>query len=350
MGRNRVDHAGARPRAARYARRGLAACAAAVLAASAVGCSGGSDSDAIILKFAHDSPTSSPYQAAAETFKEQVETGTDGRVQVKIFPSAQLGEEGVVLNGLQSGAVDATIVNVPSLEPTVDELRLFFMPFLFKDEDQALRVADGAVGERMEQAILQKVGAVTLGWGSIGEAVLANSARAVTSPAGMHGLKIRTSTSSIATDSYKALGALPTQLAFGEVYQGLQSGIIDGLDSGIVDIVDMKFYQVLNNVTQLRQFVRLAPVLVSQRALDKVSAQDQQVIRDAGKAAADAELEEDKVQSEAALESLPGDGITITQLTEEQRQVFIDAVAPVYDQYADGVGGRELIDQVRQTP
>ncbi|GAA1697423.1 ABC transporter substrate-binding protein [Mycolicibacterium murale] len=349
MRRDQQDSAPAWPSAGRAAKRGLAACAAAVLALSAVSCSAGSDSGAIILKFAHDSPPTSPYQAAAETFKEQVEQGTNGRVEVKIFPSAQLGEEDVVINGLQSGAVDATIVNVPSLEPTVKELQLFFMPFLFQNEDQALRVTEGPVGERMEQAISQKVGAETLGWGSIGEAVLANTVRAVSSPADMHGLKIRTSTSSIATDTYKALGALPTQLAFGEVYQGLQSGIVDGLDSGSVDLVDMKFYQVLNHVTLLRQFVRLAPVLVSQNALDKVSAEDQQIIRDAGKAAAEAELAEDKSQSEEALKTLPDNGVQVTELTDEQRQVFIDAVAPVYDQYAEAVGGRDLIEQVRQT-
>ena len=334
----------------RWSRRGLATCLAAALAMTAVACGGGdSDDDAIVLKFAHDSPTSSPYQAAAETFKKEVEERTGGRVTVKIFPSAQLGEEDVVLNGLQSGAVDATIVNIPSIEPTVQELQLFFLPFLFRDEDQAIRVADGPVGKRMEQAILAKVGAETLGWGSIGEAVLANTTRPVVTPADLHGIKIRTSTSAIATDTYKALGALPTQLAFGEVYQGLQSGIIDGLDSGIVDIVDMKFYQVLKNVTLLRQLVRLAPVLVSQRALGKVSAEDQQAVRDAGAAAAEAELAETKKQAAEAIESLPGDGVGITQLTDAQREVFVDAVKPVYYQYADKVGGRELIDQVQQT-
>ncbi|AQA03369.1 hypothetical protein BVC93_14165 [Mycobacterium sp. MS1601] len=320
---------------------------------AAIGCGGGSDEaggGTVTLKFAHDSPTSSPYQKAAEEFKAKVEEGTDGRVQVNIFPAAQLGEESVAINGLKSGAVDATIVNVPSLEPTVEELQLFFLPFLFRDEAQALRVTEGPVGQRMVDAIQEKVGAETVGWGSIGEAVLANTVRPVSSPADMAGLKIRTSTSAIATQTYEALGALPAQLAFGELYQGLQSGIVEGLDSGVVDIVDLKFYQVVDNVTLLSQFVRLAPVLVSESSLAKLSEEDQQVVREAGKAAAEAELAEVQKQANAAIEMLPDEGVQVVELTDEQRQAFVDAVEPVYAQNAEAVGGQALIDEVRDTP
>jgi C4-dicarboxylate-binding protein DctP len=231
----------------------------------------------------------------------------------------------------------------------VDELQLFFLPFLFRDEAQALRVTEGPVGQRMVDAIHAKVGAETLGWGSIGEAVLANTVRPVSTPGDTRGLKIRTSTSAIATQTYEALGALPAQLAFGELYQGLQSGIVDGLDSGVVDIVDLKFYQVVKNVTLLKQFVRLAPVMVSESSLGKLSEEDQQVVRDAGKAAAEAELAEAQTQAAAAIESLPDDGVQVVELTDAQRQQFVDAVAPVYEKNADSVGGQALIDEVRNT-
>jgi tripartite ATP-independent transporter DctP family solute receptor len=329
----------------------MAAAVVGIVAAATVGCSSGGDGDngVVTLKFAHDSPTSSPYQKAAEEFKAQVEEGTGGRVTVNIFPAAQLGEESVAINGLKSGAVDATIVNVPSLEPAVEELQLFFLPFLFKDEAQALRVTQGPVGQRMADAIKQKVGAETLGWGSIGEAVLANTVRPVSTPADMQGLKIRTSTSAIATQTYEALGALPAQLAFGELYQGLQSGIVDGLDSGVVDIVDLKFYQVVDNVTLLKQFVRLAPVLVSDTSLAKLSEDDQKVVRDAGKAAAAAELAEVQNQAKAAVEMLPDEGVQLVELDDTQRQAFVDAVAPVYERNVEAVGGQALIDEVRNT-
>lgn len=337
----------------RKARRGRYAVSfllAALVGFATVGCSLGGDDDGVVtLKFAHDSPLSSPYQKAAEAFKEQVEENTNGRVKVQIFPSAQLGEESVAINGLQSGAVDATIVNVPSLEPAVKELQLFFLPFLFRDEDQALRVAEGPVGERMSDAIKTKIGAETIGWGSIGEAILANTTRPVNTPGDMHGLKIRTSTSSIATETYRAFSALPTQLAFSELYQGLQSGIIDGLDSGVVDLVDLKFYQVVKNVTLLKQFVRLAPVLVSERALGKLSPEDQQAVRAAGQVAADAELADMHKQSTDALTELADQGVDVRQLTDAERQAFIDAVKPVYTANTETVGGQELIDQVRET-
>jgi tripartite ATP-independent transporter DctP family solute receptor len=300
----------------------------------------------VTLKFGHDSPTDHPYQVGAELFKKEVEQRTNGRVAVKIFPNAQLGDEGTMLNGLKVGSVDVTFTSTQPISESVKAIELFSLPFVFRDVDYALQVARGPIGQSITKQVDPAIGGAVLGWGTLGERDMWNSKKAIRTPADVAGLKMRIQDSKIQEATYKSFGALPTPVPFSELFTSLQTKVVDGADPGPVDIQALKFYQVAKNLTLTRHFLEMVPLLVSQKALDKLSAGDQKIVREVGAQAVDAEVAALKAAQGKALAFVKSKGMTVTELTDAERQQFIDKAKPVYDQFATDVGGRDVINQV----
>jgi tripartite ATP-independent transporter DctP family solute receptor len=307
---------------------------------------GGGGGKTVTLKFGHDSPTDHPYQVGAELFKREVEKRTEGRVKVKIFPNAQLGDEGTMLNGLKVGAVDLTFTSTQPVSESVKPIELFSLPFLFRDLDYALKVARGPIGQDIAKQVAPAVGGEVLGWGTLGERDMWNSKKAIRTPADVAGLKMRIQESKIQEATYKSFGALPTPVPFSELFTSLQTKVVDGADPGPVDIQALKFYQVADNLTITRHFLEIVPLIMSQRALDKLSAGDQKIVREVGARAVDAEVTALKAAQDKSLAFVKGKGMTVTDLTDAERQQFIDKAKPVYNEFASEVGGRKLIDEV----
>ena len=301
-----------------------------------------------LLKFGHDSPTDIPYHAAAEYFKERVERETSGRVTVQIFPNAQLGDEATLVSGLALGSVDITITSIAPISELVPEVELYNLPFLFRDVDHAVGVANGDVGqalkEKIEPAILGKV----VAWGSLGERDMWNSQRPIATVADLKGLKMRIQQSATQQQTYEALGALPTPIPFTELYTALQTGVVDGADNGPLDVLS-GFYQVTKYLTLTRHFIVLNPVMISDKALARLDDADREIVLAALTDSADVLTEDTKAKTAEAVEQLRANGLEISDLTPENRRAFIDAVAGVFDTSADRVGGRAVIDSVLAT-
>jgi tripartite ATP-independent transporter DctP family solute receptor len=302
-----------------------------------------------VLKAAHDSPLEFPYQPAAEWFKQEVEAKTEGRVTVQIFPNAQLGDEETMINGLKIGSVDVLYLSTAPISASVPEVELFALPFLFKDVDHALTVANGPLVDPIEEKIAAAVGARVAGWASVGDRDMWNSVRPVKTLEDVKGLKMRTQQSALQQDTYAALGAQPTPMAFSELFTALQTGVVDGADNGPLDIESSKFYQVTKYLSLTRHFILLNPVLVSEGALAKLSPEDQDVVMEAARASADIVTSEAKKQNEAALASLKEKGLEIIEIDDAERAKFVAQVQSVYETNADRVGGIDLINQILET-
>jgi tripartite ATP-independent transporter DctP family solute receptor len=303
----------------------------------------------ILLKLAHDSPLDFPYQPAAEWFKEQVESKTGGRISVQIFPNAQLGDEATMINGLSIGSVDAMYLSTAPLSEAVSDVDLFSLPFIFKDVDHALRVANGPLTKDISAKIKAAVGATVAGWGSVGERDMWNSKRPIHTVADVKGLKMRVQQSPIQQATYSALGALPTPMAFSELYTALQTGVVDGADNGPLDVETGKYYQVTKYLTETKHFILLTPMIISDSFLAKVTPEDQQVLLDVGRASCDIITSKAKEQNTSALAQLKDQGIQIFQLTDADRQEFVDRVQQVYTDNAEKIGGMDLIKRVLAT-
>jgi tripartite ATP-independent transporter DctP family solute receptor len=308
-----------------FARRAAGAAIAAAILTS------GPATAQTVLKVGHDSPLDFPYQPAAEWFKQQVEEKTQGRVTVQIFPNAQLGDEDTMINGLKIGSVDVVYLSTAPLSASVPEIDLFSLPFLFKDVDQALRVANSTLVDPLEEKIGAAVGARVAGWASVGDRDMWNSVRPIKTVEDVKGLKMRTQQSALQQDTYAALGAQPTPMSFSELFTALQTGVVDGADNGPLDIESSKFYQVTKYLSLTRHFILLNPILVSDSFLAKLSPEDQTVVMDAAHASADIVTSKAKEQNEAALTSLKDKGLEIFDIDDAERAEFVAQVQSVYE-------------------
>lgn len=302
-----------------------------------------------LLKFGHDSPTDIPYHTAAEYFKERVERETEGRVNVQIFPNAQLGDEATLVSGLSLGSVDVTITSIAPISELVPEVELYNLPFLFRDVDHAVSVANGEVGAMLKEKIEPAIMGQVVAWGSLGERDMWNSQRPIANVADLKGLKMRIQQSATQQNTYEALGALPTPVPFTELYTALQTGVVDGADNGPLDVVT-GFYQVTKYLTLTRHFIVLNPVMISDKALARLEERDREIVLAALVDSAQVLTDDTKAKTDAAVEQLKEYGLEISELTPESRQAFIEAVSGVLDSNADRVGGRAIIDSVLAAP
>jgi TRAP-type transport system periplasmic protein len=304
----------------------------------------------VTMKVGHDSGTDFPYQAGAEYFKKEVEDKTQGRVKVEIFPNAQLGDEGTMVAGLKIGSVDAVYTSTAPVSEFVQEIDIFNLPFLFKDFDHSLRVANGPVGDALKAKIDPLIGGVVAGWGSIGERDMWNSKHPIKSLADLKGLKMRTQQSAIQKDTYAALGAQPTPMPFSELFTALQTGVVDGADNGPIDILSEKFYEVTKYLTLTNHFIVIVPMLVSDKALAKLTPEDKAVVLAAAKESTRVMSEEAKKQNQGAIDKLKGLGLQVFTLGDADRKAFVDSIQNVYTSNADKLGGEALIKQAVETP
>jgi tripartite ATP-independent transporter DctP family solute receptor len=304
----------------------------------------------VVMKLGHDSPLDSAYNLAAESFKKEVESKSQGRITVQIFPNAQLGDEWTMANGLKIGSVDGLYLSANPIAQAVKEVDLFSLPFLFKDVDQALRVANGPVGATLKAKIEAALAAQVVAWGSEGERDMWNGKRPIKTVADLSGLKMRVQQSAVQKDTYEALGAEPVPMAFGEVYTSLQTGVIDGADPGPADVEIEKFYQVTKYMTLTRHFILLNPMLISDKFLSKLNPDDQKMVLDAAVRSVKVVTDISKKQNADALEKLKAQGMQIFELSNAERKPFVDAVQSVYSKNADRVGGQALLQQALNTP
>jgi tripartite ATP-independent transporter DctP family solute receptor len=301
---------------------------------------------AVEMKLGSDSPAGHPFNVGLEVMKKEIESKSQGRITATIYPDAQLGGEEAMTSGLKIGSIDALFASTGVLSSSVPELGIFDLPFLFRDVDQMLRAANGPIGARYKAKIESAVGAELIGSGATGSRNMWNSKRAIRTPQDVKGLKMRTQSSRIQQDTYIAFAALPTVVPFVEVYTALQTGVVDGADIGISDIIPLKFYQVMKHMTMTRHFFINNPFLISTKFLQKLSKEDQEIVREAGRKAVAAEVQTDKDIEKSGIGELRQKGIQIIE--PEDRAAFVKLAEPVQAKHADRLGGPELLKLARE--
>ena len=196
----------------------------------------------VVLKLGHIAEPVHPYGQGAEKFAEIVAQKSGGEMEVRVFPSSQLGGQKDLIEGLIYGTVDLALVGTAVLGQFQPQISLFDLPFLFKDRKHAYKSLD-SVG--MELGVpLESKGIKLLGYMENGIRHITNNVRPVKTPADMEGLKIRVMTNKIYIEMMKALGASPTPMAFGELYSAMQQGTVDGQENPSAHIWTKRFFEV----------------------------------------------------------------------------------------------------------
>ncbi|PND30633.1 C4-dicarboxylate ABC transporter substrate-binding protein [Achromobacter pulmonis] len=238
-----------------------------------------SPSYALNMDVGHTLTTDSPFHVGTQKFADILKEKSKGKINITVFPHSQLGGELTMIQGAVAGATDLFVTGQPALNNVVKEYLVFDVPFLFDNVQQANEILSGPVGDKFLD-ILPKYGLVGLGWFSaIERNVFGN--RAVNSAADLKGMKIRVIQSPGYVESYKALGAQPTPMAYSELYLALQQKVIDGGETTPDQFVSDKFIEVSKYFNMTHVNIHPALLIMSKTRWDSFSPDEQKMIREA---------------------------------------------------------------------
>ncbi len=319
-------------------------------AASAVGPfaigRGARAADALVMRVGSDSPPGDQHTIALVKFKEIVEAKANGRISVKIFPSAQLGDNVAMNNLIKAGTLDANFTDVGVLSIGAPKVDVVSLPFLFESREAALRALYGELGNTLKPDIEKAFQAQVFGWGCDGMRSMWNGRRPIHSVADVKGLKMRVQASQVQEDTYTAMGALPTPIAFSELYTALQTRVVDGADVPVADLISLKFYQVTKYLTLTRHVPILDAFMVSSKFMAKLLPADADLVREAARTASDHQAKVDADEEAGTIADLKSKGIEIIESID--RAPFIEAVAPVYETAIKRFGDSKLVDLAKR--
>lgn len=214
----------------------------------AAGAAMAQDASPIVIKFSHVVAPDTPKGKAAEMFKKLAEERTKGRVKVEVYPNSQLYKDKEELEALQLGAVQMLAPSLAKFGPLgVKEFEVFDLPYIFPSKDVLRAVADGPIGASLLKKLESK-GIIGLGYWDNGFKVLSAN-KPLNTPADVKGLKMRIQSSKVLDAEMRALGALPQVMAFSEVYQALQTGVVDGTENPPSNMYTQKMHEVQKYAT-----------------------------------------------------------------------------------------------------
>ena len=294
------------------------------------------------IKLAHVVNEKDGFHIAAMKFEEIVEAKTDGKINIELYPNATLGDERTLLEGMQMGTVDMGIITNGPIVNFVEDIGVFELPFLFASPEEAYKVLDGEIGQKILDK-LETVNIKGLAYAERGFRNLTNSKRSVMTPADVQGLKIRVMENPVYIDTFKALGANAVPMAWTEALTALQQGTIDGQENPVNVIYSFKLYETQNYLSMTRHTYAPAAFLMSINKFNSLSPAVQKIFREAAQEAAEFERKANSESEEEQMAKLRENGMEIVQ---PEIKKFQDAVAPVYEKYGKKYG--DYISQIRE--
>lgn len=297
----------------------------------------------IVLKLGHTGAPEHPYQKASEMFAEIVSEKTDGMVEIKIFPSDQLGKQKELVEGAQLGTVDMVLTSDALLSGFEPKMGVLNLPYLFKDYENVVNALNGEAGQVLSDALLTK-NLKVIGWWENGFRHITNSKTVIEEPGDLKGLKVRTPSGAVFVDTFNMLGASATPMSFGELYSALQLGTVDGQENPTTHVLTQKFYEVQDYLSLTYHIHVSEPLLMSKAVYDKLPAEYQDIILEAGKEVSEWSYQTTKESEAAEIEEIKDTGMTVTVPNVE---AFREASQVVYDKYGEQFG-KELIESIKK--
>lgn len=285
--------------------------------------------------FAHVLTENTSNARAAVKFKEEVEKNSDGRIEINIRPAAQLGGDVEIIEQTQMGLVHIAIPPTGNLANFEPKMFLFDLPFFMTDNDSMKRVLDGEVGQELLDT-LDKHNMKGINYWGAGFRKMTNNIRPITGPDDLKNIKMRTLQAPTIMSTYRAYGANPTAMAFTEVYNGLQQGVVEGQENPWANIESMKFYEVQKYLTNTNHTYHTYAAVMNKAAWDSLPEDLQTVMMDAFENGKEYARQFTIDDEENVIEQVK-DQIEIIDLTDEGRQQFIEKSQVIYKEFEDKV-------------
>jgi C4-dicarboxylate-binding protein DctP len=298
----------------------------------------------IVIKFSHVVASDTPKGKATEKFKELAEKYTDGKVKVEIYPNSTLYKDKEELEALQLGAVQMLAPSNSKFGPIgVREFEVFDLPYILPDLNTLRKVTDGPLGAKLLK-LLDAKGMTGLAYWDNGFKQMSANKKLV-SPEDYKGLKFRIQSSKVLEAQFRALGAVPQVMAFSDVYQALQTGVVDGQENTWSNMYTQKMHEVQKYATVTNHGYIGYVVIVNKKFWDGLPADIRPQLEKAMKEATAFGNGQSAKENEDALEAIKKAGKTeIVTLTAEQDAAMRKAMMPVYKEVASRVG-QPLIDE-----
>ena len=301
--------------------------------------------DTIIIKFSHVVAPDTPKGKAAEKFKQLAEERTQGRVKVEVYPNSQLYKDKEELEALQLGAVQMLAPSLAKFGPLgAKEFEVFDLPYLFADSKALHTVTQGEIGQQL-LAKLEPKGIKGLAFWDNGFKIMSAN-KPINLPDDISGLKMRIQSSKVLDAEMRALGALPQVMAFSEVYQALQTGVVDGTENPPSNMYTQKMHEVQKYATITNHGYLGYAVIVNKDFWDRLPADIRTTLEQAMKEATDYANQIADEENAKALAAIKAAGTTeVHDLTPAELAAWRRALIPVHQEVADRVGA-DLIQAI----
>ncbi|MGD0265802.1 MAG: TRAP transporter substrate-binding protein [Candidatus Methylomirabilota bacterium] len=291
----------------------------------------------IVLKLAHAHPaTDSLFGPASTRFAESVKGLTNGGVDVQVFHGGSLtADEREMTESVKLGSLDMAVIASPQLTGYSPTVKVFDLPFIFRDHAQAVKVLDGPIGEAVRDDLESK-GILILEYWSCGIRSVFTNVKPIRNPDDLKGLKIRVMPTPVYIDTFKALGALPVAMGSSELYLALQMGVVDAGENDPASVIDWKWVEVVKYYSLTQHGFCACPLIMNSKTFHSLPGDVQLAIRKAGRESAAFQRPYAEGLWDRAMKQIEAKGVKINKV--ESLAAFQEKVKGVYDKYDKELG------------
>ncbi|WP_375457768.1 TRAP transporter substrate-binding protein [uncultured Enterovirga sp.] len=278
-------------------------------------------------RFAHPHPESDSWHKAALRFAELMKERSKGRVEIQVFGGGVLGNDPTMVNAVRGGSLDIGLTGNPYFTGMAPKLNVLDLPFLFRDRKHVAAVLDGPVGDELRRELegssLKALATWDIGWRN-----LTNNRRPIRGPDDLKGLKIRTTPNPAHIKAFQLLGAVPTPMAFTELFTALEMGSVDGQENPVTLILNAKFFEVQKHLTMSQHAFTTGPLIMNKAKYDALPPDLQKILVDTARETARLQWAMNADAEATSLAELKSKGMQVVESIDREafRKIVADAV------------------------
>jgi tripartite ATP-independent transporter DctP family solute receptor len=304
---------------------------------------GAAQAQEITLRSADIHPDGYPTVEAVKYMGQLVSDRTNGRIKINVSNNAALGAEKDTIEQTRFGVIDMNRVNAAPFNNLVPQTVVLGLPFLFRDTEHMHKVVDGPIGEEI-LAAFEPHGLVGLAYYDSGARSFYTTKKPIEKLEDLKGMKIRVQQSDLWIAMMAAFGANATPMPFGEVYSSLETGVVDGAENNWPSYESSRHFEIAKNFTLTEHSLNPEILVMSKISWDKLSPEDQKVIKQAAKDSVGKMRELWQAREKASEEKVRAAGVNVIKV---DKAPFIEAMNAVYDKFVTDPKLKDLVERVR---
>lgn len=297
----------------------------------------------IEYKLPHTAAEGGHFDMIAKKFVESLDRLSNGNMKGTVYPAEQLGKESQVIQSVQNGVLEFTIIGHDPLAQFVSDSALLSLPFLFADHEQAFRLLESEVGTTLEQKLADKKLHI-LGWSNNGARVYTNNSHPLETPADFKGLKFRSPENPVNLAVTRSLGGIPSAIAYGEVYTALQQKTIDGQENAVINIYPSKLQEVQKFMSMTNHILSFVVIVASEDFYNSLTPENQKLVETAAKEAQDWHRGYVDDLTNELIEKMKAEGVQVNY--PANMQLFKNATKSVHEEYVGKTISKDLYEKV----